>query len=226
MPTRILVVEDELRTAETLALYLRNEGYDVLVVHDGRAGLEEARSGSYDLVLLDLMLPGLYGMDVCRRLREESAVPVIMLTARTLEDDQVRGLDVGADDYITKPFSPRQVMARVRSLLRRTGRTDDEILRAGDILLDARSLRATVDGSVVDLTRTEARVLRALMDAGGRSLRREDLLARAVDADADVTERAIDTHVKNLRRKLAGARTKIVTTHGVGYRLQIEEETA
>ena len=212
MTERILIVEDEQKTAEALELYLRAEGYEVRIAGDGRTGLEEALGGGYDLVLLDLMLPGMYGMDVCRRLREESGVPVIMLTARTLEDDQVRGLDAGADDYITKPFSPRQVMARVRSILRRRGRADDDADRA---------LRAIISNAD-DLTRTETRILRALIEASGRSLTREEILERAFEDDLDVTTRAVDSHVKNLRRKLAGAKAKIVTTHGVGYRLEVE----
>jgi DNA-binding response OmpR family regulator len=212
MTERILIVEDERKTAEALELYLRAEGYEVRIAGDGKTGLEEALGGSYDLVLLDLMLPGMYGMDVCRRLREESGVPVIMLTARTLEDDQVRGLDAGADDYITKPFSPRQVMARVRTILRRRARADDDVDRA---------LRA-IAGNAADLTRTETRILRALIEASGRSLTREEILARAFEDDLDVTTRAVDSHVKNLRRKLAGAKAKIVTAHGVGYRLEVE----
>lgn len=222
MTRRILIVEDERKTAEALDLYLRSEGYEVRIESEGHRGLEAAKSGDYDLVLLDLMLPGMYGMDVCRRLREESAVPVIMLTARTLEDDQVRGLDCGADDYITKPFSPRQVMARIRSVLRRRGRPDDELVRAADLVVDARSLRATIGGEAVDLTRTEARILRALIEANGRSLTREEILARAFEDDLDVTVRAVDSHVKNLRRKIAGARATIATTHGVGYRLSLD----
>ncbi|HEX7705010.1 MAG TPA: response regulator transcription factor [Thermoanaerobaculia bacterium] len=219
MKGRILVVEDERRTAEALELYLRAEGYEVRIAADGVTGLAEAQSGDYDLVLLDLMLPGMYGMDVCRRLREESGVAVIMLTARTLEDDQVRGLDAGADDYITKPFSPRQVMARVRSILRRRGRPAGDFVSVADLMLDVRSLRATIDGRPVDLTRTEARILRALIEASGRSLTRDEILDRAFEEDLDVTARSVDSHVKNLRRKLAGARAKIVTTHGIGYRL-------
>lgn len=209
--TRILIVEDERKTAEALELYLRAEGYEVRIAGDGRTGLEEALGGGYDLVLLDLMLPGMYGTDVCRRLREESGVPVIMLTARTLEDDQIRGLDAGADDYITKPFSPRQVMARVRTILRRRGRADDDV---------ERTLRAIAANA--DLTRTESRILRALIEASGRSLTREEILERAFEDDLDVTTRAVDSHVKNLRRKLAGAKAKIVTAHGIGYRLEVE----
>jgi DNA-binding response OmpR family regulator len=225
MTRRVLIIEDERKTAEALELYLRAEGFDVQIEGDGRSGLEAARDGAFDLVLLDLMLPGMYGMDVCRALRKESDVPVIMLTARTLEDDQVRGLDVGADDYITKPFSPRQVMARVRSVLRRRGRADDDIVRASDLVVDTRSLRATAGNESVDLTRTEAQILRALIEASGRSLTREEILERAFGDDLDVTTRAVDSHVKNLRRKIASARVKIVTTHGVGYRLGIEEAT-
>ena len=210
--TRILIVEDERKTAEALELYLRAEGYEVTIAGDGNKGLEEALGGGYDLVLLDLMLPGMYGMDVCRRLREESGVPVIMLTARTLEDDQVRGLDAGADDYITKPFSPRQVMARVRSVLRRRGNTEDDA---------ERSLRM-IAGDAFDLTRTETRIMRALIEASGRALTREEILDRAFEEDLDVTTRAVDSHVKNLRRKLAGAKAKIVTAHGIGYRLEVE----
>jgi two-component system response regulator BaeR len=208
--TRILIVEDERKTAEALELYLRAEGYEVRIVGDGKAGLEEALGGAYDLVLLDLMLPGMYGMDVCKRLREESGVPVIMLTARTLEDDQVRGLDAGADDYITKPFSPRQVMARVRSVLRRRGRAEEDVERV---------LRG-VDAR--DLTKTESRILRALVEASGQAITREEILKRAFEDDLEVTTRAVDSHVKNLRRKLAGANAKIVTAHGVGYRLEVE----
>ena len=219
MSGRILIIEDERKTAETLELYLRAEGFDVRIVGDGITGLDEARTGSYDLVLLDLMLPGMYGMDVCRHLREDSRVPVIMLTARTLEDDQVRGLDAGADDYITKPFSPRQVLARVRSVLRRHGRADDDDVRVADLALDTRSLRATIRDDAVDLTPTEARILRVLIEASGRSLTREEILDRAFEDDLEVTRRAVDSHVKNLRRKIAAAQARIVTTHGVGYRL-------
>jgi DNA-binding response OmpR family regulator len=116
---RILIIEDDRPTAEALELYLRDAGFDTRIAHDGVTGLHEAEEGRYDLVLLDLMLPGMYGMDVCKRVRERSTVPIVMLTARALEDDQIRGLELGADDYIMKPFSPRQVVARIRSVLRR-----------------------------------------------------------------------------------------------------------
>ncbi|HEX8618326.1 MAG TPA: response regulator transcription factor [Thermoanaerobaculia bacterium] len=223
MKPRILIVEDDRKTAESLELYLRAAGYDTRAVHDGASGLGEAESGGYDLVLLDLMLPGMYGMDVCRRLRETSNVPVVMLTARTLEDDQVRGLELGADDYITKPFSPRQVVARITAILRRQQRVDDVRVRIGDLELDVRSLRVTCGAHTADVTRTEARILRVLVDARGRALSRQEILERAFDDDASATERTIDAHVKNLRRKLGNGSVSIATTFGVGYRIAIGE---
>jgi len=207
----ILIVEDDASTAESLELYLRAGGYDVTVARDGVSGLAEARSGRHALVLLDLMLPGMYGLDVCRELRRESMLPVIMLTARTLEDDQVRGLDLGADDYITKPFSPRQVVARIRSVLRRHDGTADEVLRDGALEVDLAAARATVDGRDAALTPTELRILHALMRARGRVLAREELLGSGSD-------RNVDVHIKNLRRKLGAAGARIETVFGLGYR--------
>jgi two-component system phosphate regulon response regulator PhoB len=206
----ILIVEDDASTAESLELYLRAGGYAVTVARDGVSGLAEARSGRHALVLLDLMLPGMYGLDVCRELRRESALPVIMLTARTLEDDQVRGLDLGADDYITKPFSPRQVVARIRSVLRRHDGTSDEVLRAGALEVDLAAARATVGGHDAALTPTELRILHALMRARGRVLAREDLLGGG--------DRNVDVHIKNLRRKLGPDGARIETVFGLGYR--------
>ena len=222
--TRILIVEDDRKTAEALELYLRNAGYDVGIAHDGVVGLEQAESGEYDLVLLDLMLPGMYGMDVCRRLRARSGIPVVMLTARSTEDDQVRGLELGADDYITKPFSPRQVVARIRSVLRRFNGGDD-VLRLGALELDLRSLRLSVAGDAVDVTRTEARILRALVEARGRALSRDEILERAFDS-VECSDRTVDAHVKNLRRKLANRPVRIATTFGVGYRIEVNEEAS
>jgi len=220
---RILIVEDDPKTAESLELYLRAAGYDTRAVHDGARGLSEAESGAYDLVLLDLMLPDMYGMDVCKRLRTTSNVPVVMLTARALEDDQVRGLELGADDYITKPFSPRQVVARVAAILRRQQHPDDDRVRIGDLELDARSLRVTNGARTANVTRTQARILRALIEARGRALSREQILERAFDGDASATERTVDAHVKNLRRKLGDAPVSIATTFGVGYRIAVGE---
>jgi DNA-binding response OmpR family regulator len=217
--SRILIVEDDRATAEALELYLRAEGYDTLVAGDGETGLEHATSGCFDLVLLDLMLPGMYGMDVCKRVREQSDVPIVMLTARALEDDQVRGLELGADDYITKPFSPRQVVARIRSVLRRQG-TPDAPLRFGGAELDPRSLEVRCAAGSVHVTRTEARILQALFEARGRALSRDEILDRALSDSSDCSDRAIDAHIKNLRRKLTGLPVRIGTTFGVGYRME------
>lgn len=223
--TRILIVEDDRKTAESLELYLRAAGYDVGIAHDGVTGLAQAESGAFDLVLLDLMLPGLYGMDVCRRLRERSSVPVVMLTARTTEDDQVRGLELGADDYVTKPFSPRQVVARIRSVLRRVGGPSDAI-RLGNLELDCRSLRLAIGDDAIDVTRSEARILKALMEAKGRALSRDEILERAFEGAADCSDRTVDAHVKNLRRKLGDRPVRIATTFGVGYRIEVGEPSA
>ena len=217
--SRILIVEDDRATAEALELYLQAEGYETLVAGDGDAGFEQAVTGRFDLVLLDLMLPGLYGMDVCKRVREQSDVPIVMLTARALEDDQVRGLELGADDYITKPFSPRQVVARIRSVLRRQG-TPDGPVRFGGAELDPRSLEIRGAQRCVHVTRTEARILRALFEARGRALSRDEILDRAFSDSSGCSDRAIDAHIKNLRRKLTGLPVRIGTTFGVGYRME------
>ena len=217
--SRILIVEDDRATAEALELYLRAEGYVTSIARDGVTGLDEAASGAYDLVLLDLMLPGLYGMDVCRRVRERSDVPIVMLTARALEDDLVRGLELGADDYITKPFSPRQVVARIRSVLRRQG-VSDGLVRFAGVELDLRSLELRMASGSVHVTKTEAGILRALFEARGRALSRDEILARAFDHSPECFDRTIDAHIKNLRRKLVGCPIRIGTTFGVGYRVE------
>ena len=223
--SRILIIEDDRATAEALELYLHAEGYATRVLHDGLEGTEEALTGAYDLVLLDLMLPGLYGMDVCKRVRERSDVPIVMLTARALEDDQVRGLELGADDYITKPFSPRQVVARIRSVLRRHGGSDG-MLRFANVDLDLRSLELRTAKWTVHVTRTEGRILRALFESKGRALSRADILDRAFDASPDCSDRTIDAHIKNLRRKLVPLPIRIATTFGVGYRVESAADPA
>ena len=218
---RVLVVEDDAKTASSLELYLRSEGYDVTVAGDGPRGLAAARSGKFDLLLLDLMLPGMYGMDVCRELRAESQMPIIMITARTLEDDQIRGLDLGADDYITKPFSPRQVMARVRSVLRRH-KGAPEITRVGELSIDHARHEVRVGERAVDLTRTELRLLEFFVASDGRAVTRSQIVSAALDDDFDGSDRTVDVHVKNLRRKLGDEGARIETLHGVGYRMRLE----
>ncbi len=223
MSARILVVEDDLVVAETLEVYLERAGYSVRLTRDGRDGLALAQSGDFALVVLDLMIPGLSGLEVCRELRRTSRVPVLMLTARTTEDDHVRGFQQGADDYVGKPFSPREVVCRVQALLRRaatteTPRPEPDVHGALEIDRWARSVR--VDGLPVDLTRTEFALVDAIVRAAGRPLSREELLGRAFGPDYDGTDRTVDTHLANLRRKLDHRHPQrfIATVHGVGYR--------
>lgn len=237
---RIIVIEDDAVVAETLALYLEHAGYSVVTAADGREGLALARQPGVALVILDLMIPGMSGQQVCRALRETSRVPILMLTARTSEDDRVAGLEMGADDYVPKPFSPREVVARVQALLRRAGEPDasqSDVVRVGSIEIDRWSRQVRSGGRLVTLTPTELRLLEALVRHPGRTFTRDELVARAFGPDYDGLDRTIDTHVTNLRRKLASAAPSsasssppssasghIVTVHGIGYKLATEED--
>lgn len=230
-PSRILVIEDDHIVAETLTLYLGQAGFDVEVVREGHAGLTRAQAGDVALVVLDWMLPGLSGPEVCRRLRRASSVPILMLTARTAEDDRLRGFELGADDYVPKPFSPREVTARVQALLRRTGAgaaPEPPPLKAGDVEIDVVRRGVRVGGSAVSVTATELRLLETLARHPGRTFTREELVARALGPDYDGLDRTIDTHVTNLRRKLeaAGASRTIATVHGIGYCIPANPEPA
>jgi DNA-binding response OmpR family regulator len=202
---RIVIVEDDAVVAETLTLYLEHAGFSVVTAADGREGLGLARQPGVALVVLDLMIPGVSGQQVCRALRETSRVPILMLTARTSEDDRVAGFEMGADDYVPKPFSPREVVARVQALLRRAGEPDAnqaDVLRAGSIEIDRWSRQVRNDGRLVTLTPTELRLLEALARHPGRTFTRDELVARAFGPDYDGLDRTIDTHITNLRRKL------------------------
>jgi DNA-binding response OmpR family regulator len=227
MPQRILIVDDERKLVQGLTAYFRQAGYETLAAYDGRAALESARRDRPDLILLDLMLPELDGIEVCRQIRRASDVPIIMLTARVEEADMLVGLEIGADDYITKPFSPREVVARARALLRRAGGalTTAQVLRAGQIELDIDRRSVRVAGRLADLTPTEFELLAALMRNLGRPLSRAQLLdVAAGDADASY-ERTIDAHIKNLRRKVEpdpASPTHILTVFGVGYKFREE----
>jgi DNA-binding response OmpR family regulator len=223
MRGRILVVDDDPRTSASIALYLRHAGYDVDVAADGAAALVAAAATPPDLLVLDLMLPEIDGLDVCRTLRARSAVPIIMLTARSTEADTVRGLESGADDYVTKPFSPRELVARVTAVLRRT-RPASGIVRIGDVEIDMGLRQVRRKGEAVAVTATEFRLLEALASVRGRAFTRAELAERAFGHDYDGLERTIDVHVMNLRRKLERGRgtppALIVTVFGVGYRLE------
>ena len=206
MPSTVLIVEDDPITVELVRLYLTRDGHKVLSAIDGLEGLRLAREAHPDLVVLDLMLPGLDGMEVCRILREESDVPIVVLTARVEEEDRLAGLNLGADDYVTKPFSPREMAARVRAVLRRTaigaldrGPTE---LRYGDITTNLRLRTVRVGETPVCLTPTESRLLVMFLREPGRAFTREEIMDRVFGYGFNGFDRSVDAHVSNLRRKL------------------------
>ncbi len=213
-----------MKQAELVRRYLEREGHSVLVVHDGRAAIDEARGREPDLVVLDVMMPKADGLDVCRVIRAESDVPVLMLTARATEDDLLLGLDLGADDYVTKPYSPRELMARVRTLLRRARRSGDpeEALKVGDLLVDPARHLVSVAGSSVDCTPAEFRILETLAAQPERVFTRAQLLEEVHGFDRFITRRTVDVHMLNLRKKIESdprRPTRILTVYGVGYKL-------
>ncbi len=215
---KVLVVDDEPKLAAIARDYLVAAGFDVVVAGDGPHGLALARKERPDLIVLDLMLPGMDGLDVCREIRRESNVPIVMLTARIEETDKLIGLELGADDYLTKPFSPRELVARVRVILRRAAGGDPpELIRAGELMLDRARYQAALAGRTMDLTPTEFEILATLAGQPGRIFSRDQLLNAAHGVSFDGYERAIDWHIRNLRRKLE-AEAHIITVHGVGYK--------
>ena len=219
----ILVVDDEPGIVRLVRDYLEHGGFTVLTASDGEAALRASRTIKPDLVVLDLGLPGLDGLDVTRALRREGPVPIIMLTARSEESDKLVGLELGADDYLTKPFSPKELVARVRAVLRRTEGLEarPEVIRAGDVELDNTRLSVTVNGRAVDLTPTEFQLLATLARQPGRVFTRAQLLDAVHGVAVESYERAIDAHVKNLRRKLEPnphAPRYLLTVFGVGYK--------
>ena len=224
MPKKILVVDDEPKIAEICQDYLKASGYEVVTARTGPDGLSAARRERPDLVVLDLMLPEMDGLDVCRTLRRESDVPIIMLTARVEETDKLIGLEIGADDYITKPFSPRELVARVRVVLRRvSGDPASNVIRAGEVSLDRARYEVNLSDQSIALTPTEFEILAALMSQPGRIFSRAQLLNAVHGMAFESYQRAIDSHIRNLRRKLEKGDDKvnyIVTVHGVGYKFE------
>lgn len=223
----ILVVDDDAKTVAAVRLYLEHAGCEVASAGDGRQALARAAAEPLpDLVVLDLMLPGLDGLEVCRRLREISDVPIIMLTARSTEEDRLEGLELGADDYVIKPFSPRELAARVRAVLRRLpGSSDGPPLRLGPLVVDPGRHEVTWSGRRLELTPREFRLLETLARAPGRAFSRAELIERAFGADSEALDRTIDAHVANLRRKLetdSNLPSPIETVFGVGYRLRAD----
>ncbi|MFV2087650.1 response regulator transcription factor [Micromonospora sp. LOL_021] len=226
MVAHVLIAEDDRRQAEVLRRYVESDGHRTTVVHDGRDALDQARRHRPQLLVLDVMMPGLDGLNVCRILRRESDLLVLMLTARADEDDLLRGLDLGADDYLTKPYSPRELMARVRTLLRRVDRvprTIDGVRRVGALAVDPVRREVTVDGRPVNCTPGEFAILAAMVEQPERAFTRAQLLEHTRGVDRDSTERAIDTHLVNLRRKIepdVRRPAHLVTVYGVGYKLR------
>ena len=225
--TRVLVVEDEESFSDALSYMLRKEGFEVSVAEDGDAALAEfARSGA-DLILLDLMLPGLPGTEVCRQLRQSSNVPVIMLTAKDSEVDKVVGLELGADDYVTKPFSSRELLARIRAVLRRGGEADNDVpgvLEAGPVRMDVERHVVTVGGTDVRLPLKEFELLELLLRNAGRVLTRGQLIDRIWGADYVGDTKTLDVHVKRLRAKIEPDPTEpryLQTVRGLGYKLEL-----
>ncbi|MCB0119030.1 MAG: response regulator transcription factor [Anaerolineales bacterium] len=224
--TKILVVDDEPSIINLVSAYLKPEGYEVYTASDGNAGLKAARAFKPDLIILDLMLPGMDGIELLSRLRRESDVYVIMLTARTDETDKIVGLSVGADDYVTKPFSPRELVARVKAALRRlkTGPSSSGergVLSFKHILIDIDAHTVTVNESPIELTSIEFDLLRALAENRGRVLSREQLLEKVWGADYFGEIRVVDVHLGHVRQKL-GDESLIATVRGVGYRFEDE----
>jgi len=224
----ILVVDDEQKIVKIARDFLEKSGFHVLSAGDGKTALAITRGERPDLIVLDLMLPGMDGLDVCRALRRESDVPIIMLTARTEEADRLIGLELGADDYISKPFSPRELVARVRSLLRRAQGTLTQpgIIRRGDLEIDLEGHRLSRHGTPIQLTRLEFNILAILAQHPGQTFTRFQLIDRLFGITYAGIDRSIDAHVKNLRRKLEDDPAEpryILTVYGVGYRFTDEE---
>ena len=224
---KILVVDDEPKIIQLTQDYLENAGFSVISAGDGERALAVIRDEQPDLVVLDLGLPGMDGLDVCRSIRKTSNIPIIMLTARDEETDKLVGLELGADDYITKPFSPKELVARVRSVLRRSELVQEgrEVIRVGDVTLDLPRMQVTVSGEEIELTATEFQLLQALASQPGRIFTRSQLLNAVHGVAIESYERAIDAHIKNIRRKLEPYPHEpryIQTVYGVGYRFSDE----
>ena len=223
--TKVLVVDDEPALRDTLSYALRQEGFEVELRKDGDSGLQAALEDGFDLVILDLMLPGLPGTDVCRRLRAESAIPILMLTAKGAELDRVLGLEIGADDYVTKPFSMAELIGRVRAILRRRDLDragERSVRRVGGLELDSMRHQVRVEGNVISLTPSEFRLLDLLASDPERVFSRKEIMQHLWESSYVGDQRACDIHISNLRRKLESDPTapeRIVTVRGIGYKL-------
>ena len=223
MGRKILVVDDDAKTVELVKMYLNRDGYRVITAYDGKEALRMAREERPDLMVLDLMLPGINGLDICRTIRAESDMPIIMLTALTTDDDRLRGLDTGADDYVSKPFSPRELAARVRAILRRIpGERGPDKVEYKGLTVDYLKHEAYLDGQPLNLTPVEFKILGVLVREPGRVFSRAQIIEHALGLDFDGFDRTIDVHILKLRRKLEPDPRNpryIKTIYGAGYKL-------
>jgi two-component system OmpR family response regulator len=227
---KILIVDDERDIVDFVRAYLEKEGYPTLEAYDGESALELWREHRPDLIVLDVLMPNLDGLEFCRRVRKESAVPIIILSAMTGEDDRLTGLDFGADDYVVKPFSPRELVARIRAVLRRHRMAAEERGRitAGPMSIDSEGYRVCVGDNEISFTPMELSILTVLASHPGRVFSREELIVMAMSDDYDGYDRNVDTHVKNIRRKVREAARDwsfIETVYGAGYRFEAKENT-
>ncbi|HYP07733.1 MAG TPA: response regulator transcription factor [Bryobacteraceae bacterium] len=225
---RILVIDDDVELADLLRTYLRREGFQAEIVHEGRAGLERALGGGYELIILDVMLPGMDGFEILKRLREQSRVPVVMLTARGDESDRIVGLETGADDYIPKPFSPRELVARIRAIQRRLQSPQPPShIEVNGVALDPASREVRCEGRLIELTTVEFDILEQLMRSAGRVLSRDALMEALYNRKASPYDRSLDMHISHLRKKLeCGERELIKTIRGSGYQFARTREEA
>lgn len=219
----ILVVDDEENIVKVLKAYLENEEYNVFTAYSGSEAIEIFDRETIHFVILDLMLPDLSGEEVCKKIRIKSQVPILMLTAKVEESDRIYGLDIGADDYMLKPFSPKELVARVRAILRRTESYDIKAnildFSSGDLIIDLNKMEVKKQGKLIDLTHTEYKILSLFAGNIGRAFTREDLIIKILGYDYEGYDRTIDTHIKNLRQKIEDKNNKyILTVYGVGYK--------
>lgn len=226
----VLVVDDDPNIRDLLRLYVTRDGHRVVFANDGPQALVAANQHSPDLVLLDVMLPGIDGLEVCRQLRETSDVPIVLLTARSGDSDKVVGLDLGADDYVVKPFSPRELMARIRAQLRRrtSADRDDPVLASIGLVVDSGAMEVQVNNRPIEVTSTEFRILHTLMARAGRVFTRDELISASHTDDSGILDRTIDVHVGRLRRKLGDSSATpryVATVRGVGYKFVPAVET-
>jgi DNA-binding response OmpR family regulator len=219
---KVLVVDDDAKAVELVKLYLSRDGYKVVTANEGYEAVRQVAEARPDLIVLDLMLPGLDGMEICRRIRQESDIPIIMLTARSTDEDKLAGLGIGADDYVTKPFSPRELAARVRTVLRRLpGERGPDEIRHGKLVLNFRKHEASLSDAPLNLTPVEFKLLGVFVREPGRVFSREQLIEEAMGYDFEGFNRTIDVHILNLRRKLEPDPTRpryIKTVYGAGYK--------